>query len=330
MLNVGMISKWHVHANGYGKELISSGKVCIKAVWDEDADRGRNWAESLNADFIPDYGAFLSRGDITAVICNAPTTMHAELLVKASEAGKHIFTEKLLATNTADGERIRDAIIKSGVTFTVSLPLTSNPRMLYAKKIIESGALGRISGARMRRSHGGVSDKWLPEYWYDVSKTGGGSMMDLGAHPVYILAFLFGEPVRVSGMMSNLYGTTSDENAVATVEFKNGIIGTCETAFTTYGVPDILEVYGTEGSLFIWDEEVKIVTKDLNKLGVGFALPDKLPAALPSPILRFVDACIEGTGTPEYLGTDAALTMTKIIEAAYTSDKGNVIKVFSV
>ena len=327
-LNVGLISKWHVHAGGYGKELAASGKVCIQAVWDEDADRGRQWAESLGAEFMPDYGAFLSRGDIAAVICNAPTAMHADLLVKAAEAGKHIFTEKLLTTNAADGERLKNAIDKSGVTFTVSLPLTSNPGMLYAKQTVDSGVLGRISGARMRRSHSGVSDDWLPEYWYDVSKTGGGSMMDLGAHPVYVLAFLFGGPVRVSGVMTNLYGTTSDENAIATVEFANGIIGTCETAFTTYGVPDILEVYGSDGSLFIWGDEVRITTKGLNKLGVGCVSPDKLPAALPSPILRFVDACIDGTGTPEYLGTDAALTMTKIIEAAYISDKENKIKVF--
>jgi predicted dehydrogenase len=193
--------------------------------------------------------------------------------------------------------------------------------MIYAKNLVDSGTLGRISGGRMRRSHGGVSDKWLPEYWYDVSQTGGGAMMDLGAHPVYMMTFLFGVPVRLTGLMSNLYGTASDENAVVLAEFPGGVIASCETAFVTYGVPDILEVYGSEGSLFIWGNEIKLVTRALAGAGVKIAEPGNLPPNKPSPLMQFINACADGTGTPEYLGLDDALIMTKIIEAAYAFDK---------
>lgn len=65
---------------------------------------------------------------------------------------------------------------------------------------MDKGALGRITGARFRRSHGGVSGRRLPDYWFDTSLTGGGAMMDLGAHPVYILSFLFGAPKRIGGL----------------------------------------------------------------------------------------------------------------------------------
>ena len=328
MLNVGFVSAWHVHANGYANELISSGKVCIKAIWDEDEKRGAEWAEKRGAEFVPCYETFLNRKDFDAVICNAPTTMHPELLTKAAEAGKHIFTEKLLATNAAECEKLGEVIKKSGVIFTISLPLRSSPAMLYAKKLIDTGLLGKITGARMRRSHSGVSDDWLPEYWYDVSKTGGGAMMDLGAHPAYTLAFLFGEPVRVSGFMTNTYKTTSDENAVSLIEFKGGVVATCETAFVTYGVPDILEVYGTDGALFIRGDEIKISTRGMNGLGIRMASPDTLPPAKPSPLMQFVDACVNKTGTPEFLGPDDALVMTKIIEASYISDKSNKSVVF--
>ena len=328
MLNVGMLSAWHVHANGYANELEASGKVCIKAIWDDDAERGNKWAKERNIDFIPDYDEFLNRKDFTACICNAPTTMHPELIIKAADAGKHVFTEKLLATTVEDCKRIGDAVKRNGVIFTVSLPLRANPRIIYAKQMVDSGALGRVSGARMRRSHSGVSDNWLPEYWYDVSKTGGGSLMDLGAHPVYVLSFLFGEPVRVSGMTTNTYGTTSDENAIVLVEFNNGVLGTCETAFVTYGVPDILEVYGSEGSLFIWGDEVKVVTRDMNKIGVRSAKPENLPKEKPTPLMQFVDSCINGSGAPEYYGINDGLIMTKIIESAYISDKNNNMVIF--
>ena len=97
MLNVAMLSRWHVHADGYADTLKKTGKVNISAVWDENPARGEDWANKLGAPFIPDLDALLSRKDIDAVCCCTPTTMHRDVLVKAAEAGKHIFTEKARA-----------------------------------------------------------------------------------------------------------------------------------------------------------------------------------------------------------------------------------------
>ena len=51
MLRVAMLSKWHVHAAGYAREFLASGKAEIKAVWDEKPDRGEEWAKELGCDF---------------------------------------------------------------------------------------------------------------------------------------------------------------------------------------------------------------------------------------------------------------------------------------
>jgi predicted dehydrogenase len=323
MLSIAIISSWHVHTKDYTRQIRENDKARIVAMWDEDPVRGEAWAKEHEVEFIADYDVLLARPDIDAIVCCSPTTMHPELLKKAAKAGKHIYTEKLLATNTADCEELCRVIKESGVVFTISLPLRSAPRMLYAKQLVDAGTLGRITGARFRRSHGGVSDHWLPEHWFDVSATGGGAMMDLGAHPVYILSFLFGEPKRISGMSTNPFGTTSDENAIALVEFADGILATAETAFVTHGVPDILEIYGTEGSLFIRGEDVRLVTKGLQEMGVSAAQPDKLPAPRPLAVWQFIDACLAGSGSPEYLGLEDALTMTRMIEAFYHSDETN-------
>jgi predicted dehydrogenase len=324
-MNIGIISGWHVHAQGYVRELINSKKVKITAMYDEDPERGKKWAAELGTAFEADYDAFLARPEIEAVICNAPTTSHPALIGKAIAAGKHVFTEKILAVTTAECEKLCKAIDDSGLTFTIALPLRGDPQMLYVKRLLEDGALGRVTGARFRRSHNGVSDKWLPDYWFDVGKTGGGAMMDLGAHPMYILPFLLGEPKRLSAFTSNPYGTSSDENAVAVVEFADGIIATGETAFVTYGVPDILEVYGTDGSVFMRGDEVLVA----NRASGGKLVAQKsLPPAKPSPVMQFAEACIAGTGSPPCLGTKDALIMTKLIEAVYTSDKSGKAVVF--
>jgi predicted dehydrogenase len=321
MLTVGIISSWHVHAKGYVRELKESGKVEFRALWDENPEKGRAMAAEWGVEFEPDYGRFIARNDFSAVICNSPTTMHGELLSAAAAAKKDIFTEKLLAATTAEAEKLAETIRKAGVIFTISLPLRANPSVLYIKKLVDEGVLGRVTGARFRRSHGGVSDHWLPDYWFDTSLTGGGAMMDLGAHPVYILSFLFGAPKRLSGLTTRPFNTSSDENAVAIAEFKDGVLGIMETAFVTFGVPDLLEVYGTEGSVFMRGAELRLTTKALDGLSLGQAAPKVLPPARPSPLIQFADACIERGKSPEYLGLDDALIMTRMIEAVYNSDR---------
>ncbi|MDR2536301.1 MAG: Gfo/Idh/MocA family oxidoreductase [Treponema sp.] len=321
MLQVGIMSSWHVHAKDYVRELQESGKVQPAALWDENPEQGRARAAEWGAAFEADYDAFLNRKDFTAVICNAPTTMHRELLVKAAKAGKDIFTEKLLAPDMESAEAIAAEIRRAGVIFTISLPLRSNPAILYVKRLVEEGTLGRVTGGRFRRSHNGVSDHWLPEYWFDPALTGGGAMMDLGAHPVYVLSLLFGPPKRITGMVTNPFGTNSDENAIGIAEFRDGILGTMETGFVTFGVPDLLEVYGTEGSVFMRGSQIELTTKALCALGVSSGHPQNLPEAKPSPLMQFVEACINRTGSPEGLGLEDALIMTKIIETIYQTDK---------
>lgn len=327
MVRIGFVGVWHVHTKDYYRQLKACEGADIRAVWDEDPTTGREWAREHGVEFVESYDALLAREDIDAIVCVSPTTRHGDLLSKAAEAGKHIFTEKLLATTTADGERICKAVEKAGVICTVSLPLLANGKILYAKKLIEDGALGRVTGARFRRSHGGVSDHWLPGSWFDVSLSGGGALMDLGAHPVYVLSYLLGAPKRVSSLMTEIFGTGTDENAVALVEYENGVIGMCETAFVTYGVPDMLEVYGTDGSLFIHGDDIRVATKAIGALGAAQVTPRRLPDDLAQPVIRFVEAIEAGGPAPKHLGARDALVMTRIVEAAYGSDKaGQTIK----
>ena len=98
MLRVAMLSKWHVHAEGYARDFLKTGKAEITAVWDEKPERGAEWAQRLGCDFESDLDKLLAREDVDAVCCCTPTTMHTDVLIRAAKAGKHIFTEKVLAT----------------------------------------------------------------------------------------------------------------------------------------------------------------------------------------------------------------------------------------
>ena len=322
MLQVAMLSKWHVHAAGYARDVIATGKAKIAAVWDENVKRGEDWAKELNVDFEPDLDTLLARNDIDAVICCTPTTMHDDVLVKAANAGKHIFTEKALSTTVDGCKKIADAIKLNDVTFTISYPQLFNKSTKFIKSYIDSGKLGTVTTVRIRNAHSGVSNGWLPAYWFEEKDAGGGAMMDLGCHPMYQLAALCGKPKRISSLFNSPLGTKVDENAVSIIEFENGIIGISETGFDSYSSPHRIEVYGTEGTIIENDWKLSIRTKETAEFSDGFIEP-KADDSDTSPIEKFINACIDGTGTPDGLDLDAAIALTQLLENAYISDKTN-------
>ncbi len=327
MLRVAMLSKWHVHAAGYARDLIATGKAEIKAIWDEDSQRGKVWADELKVDFVSNIDALLARSDIDAVICCTPTTMHEEVLIKAANAGKHIFTEKALATTVEACKRIADAIITNGVTFTISYPQRFSKATKFIKSYIDSGKLGTVTTVRIRNAHSGVSGGWLPEYWFEEKDAGGGAMMDLGCHAMYQLAALCGKPKRISAMFNSPLGSKVDENAVSIIEFENGILGISETGFDSYASPYRIEVYGTDGTIFAENNNINIKTKDTAEISNAFIEPKAEENDI-SPIIKFIDACIDGTGTPEGMDLDAAIALTQLLENSYISDKTNTTVVF--
>jgi len=324
MLNVAMLSKWHVHADGYANQLVQSGKVNIVAVWDDDVERGKQWAERLGVEFVADLDKLLARNDFEAVICDAPTTKHKDVLVKAANAKKHIFTEKALASTMSDCLEIEKAVKENGVTFVISLPQRGTGLIQFAKKLIDNGEFGKVSLVRIRNGHNGVSGKWLPEYWFDKNDAAGGAMMDLGCHPMYTVSYLCGKPARVMGLFNAPFGSKVDENAMSAIEFANGTIGIAETSFISYSSPGIVEVYGSEATLLAYGSDVKFISSKMKGLVDGYAKP-AIPRDRPSPLMQFVDACIEGTGSPEGLGICDGIALTELLENAYISDAENKI-----
>ncbi|MBQ4354631.1 MAG: Gfo/Idh/MocA family oxidoreductase [Clostridia bacterium] len=324
MVKVAMLSKWHVHAPGYAGQLKNSGKAEIVAVWDDNAERGEAWAKELGCEFIPCLDTLLAREDIEAVICDAPTTAHCEILTKAAKAGKHIFTEKALCPTVAECLEVKKAVEEAGVTFTISYPQRGRPSVQFAKKMLEAGAFGKVTLVRSRDAHNGVSGNWLPDYWFDKDAAAGGAMMDLGCHPMYLLAHFLGKPKRVTGLFTAPYGKPVDENAVAIAEFADGALGIAETGFVSVGSPQTIEIYGTEGSMIAHGEDVQFTSKKLAGIVNGFIKPD-LPRAKESPLMQFINAVEAGTGSPEYLGIDDAIALTELLENAYKGDESNTI-----
>ncbi|WP_226536785.1 Gfo/Idh/MocA family protein [Fictibacillus halophilus] len=322
-MNVALLSKWHVHAVDYAREAKENESISIKMVWDENPDRGAEWASELNVDFESNLDDVFSNPEIDGVIVTTATNRHKDIVIAAANHGKHIFTEKVLAFTVEECEEIYKAVEDNNVQLMVNLPRLTESFYLYAQEAVDKGLLGDITYIRCRVAHNGsVPSKenpkgWLPEHFYNKEECGGGALIDLGAHPIYLTNRLGGKVKAVTGKLNEFYKLGVDDNAVVMVEYESGAMGMIETGFLSFGSPQQLELYGTEGTLMIEGENVRIKSKHLNT--DEWVTPEKLPQPIQSAMEQWEEA-IQNGKKPSITKEDV-LNLTAINEAAAASNK---------
>ncbi len=329
-LGVAALSFAHVHAPGYARQIAEHPRARLLVVWDDDADRGRAAAQRHGVPFEPDLERALRFDGVQAVVCNAPSAQHPQVLLAAAAAGLHLFTEKVLALTVADCDRILAATRAAGVQLMVSMPQLCGADVRWAKEAIESGRLGDITFVRTRIGHNAALDGWWkPGNWFrDPELAGGGALMDLGCHPVYRLRYLLGQPRSAIARLTSLRGTYEvDDNAVVVVEFENGALGTVEASWVQHGGPTGIAIYGTRGWALLGYPGAPIMVGGEAFTGEqgGTLLPDKLPKPWRSPMDQWIDAILDGRQAeirPEF-----GRQLTEIMQAATLSEReGRVVR----
>ena len=318
-LRVAMLSRWHVHANDYCRQINQNEQSEVAAVWDESPDRGKAWADELEVPFLSDLDNLLNSQAIDAVCVVTPTNMHRDVLISAANAGKHIFTEKVLTPTVAEAREVAQAVRDSQVKFCISFPRRGLPELKYAKEAIDKGLIGDVTLVRIRIAHAGASRDWLPEHFYDAEACGGGAMMDLGAHGMYLSCWLAGTPKRVSSTFSYMTDKQVEDNAVSVIEFENGAIAVNETSFVAYPDSYSLEVDGTEGGIRMLSPRTGVEIRSDHLESKGWEQVSDVPDPSASPIAQWIDGCLNDQ--PIEYGIDEAVQLTEVMAAAYTSHR---------
>ncbi|MGP4079441.1 Gfo/Idh/MocA family protein [Pseudalkalibacillus sp. R45] len=322
MINVALLSRWHVHADDYAKLAHENENVSIKLVWDENPERGKRWAEELGVPFTSQLESVLADPEIDAVIVDTPTNRHKEIILSAARHGKHIFTEKVLAFTVKDCEEIYETVKENNVQLMVSLPRLTENYYLYAQDVVDQGLLGKLTTIRCRLAHNGAvplegkSTGWLPEHFFNKEECGGGALIDLGAHPIYLTNRLAGKADSVSARLQQTEGHDVDDNAVALIEYDSGALGVLETGFLSTGSPFQLELYGTEGTLLIEDQQIRMKSSKLNG---EWVIPESLPEPHHSPFDQWVRSI--ANNEPTTISESDVLGLTLINEASKISDE---------
>jgi len=313
-VKVAVCGVWHVHATDYTKEALARAEVL--GFYERDDALAAAFAEKHPVPRFASMEELLASEAEGVIVCSA-SSCHTEDIIRIAEAKKNIFTEKVLALTDEEAERIAEAVKRNGVSLTISLFQKYLGSRMAVHEVAMSGELGKLNYLRFRNCHSGSVNDWLPNHFYNAKECGGGAMIDLGAHGMYLTHWILGMPVSAKSVFTRACSEGGailknkdgvEDNAVTVMQFEGGAIAVNETGFVSRISPPVFEVFGEQGYVRMEGDSVVKCTAATG----GQCVAVDVPASLPIPIVQFLEnQPLEGCSLEE------ALALTHMMVLAY-------------
>ncbi len=245
IIGAGRIGK--VHAETLAFRVPESRIVAI-------ADVNREAAQSVAArcgipKIAESSAEILADPRIEAVLICSSTNTHADLIVQAAQAGKHIFCEKPIAHSLHQIDRALAAVAKAGVQLQVGFNRRFDANFARVREAVVNGEIGSP-----RLMHIISRDPSPPPLSY--VRVSGGMFMDMTIHDFDMARFLIGsevEEIYTAGgvMVDPAIGEAGDlDTAMIVLRFRNGVIGSIDNCRqAAYGYDQRVEILGSEGKI---------------------------------------------------------------------------------
>ncbi len=186
---------------------------------------------------------------INAVYVATPVFLHAPQTIQSLRAGKHVLCEKPMAMNEAEARSMVEVAEQSEKIFGVAYYRRCYPKIQRAKELLEAGAIGKPVFAELTNHmwfDGTGNRGWL----FDPAKAGGGPLFDIASHRIDVLNFLFGQPQRAIGQLSNVvHQYAVEDNATVMIEYAGGVRGIVDVRWHSKVGRDECRIRGTDGEI---------------------------------------------------------------------------------
>lgn len=267
-LTWGIIGAGNI-ANTFATELPLSETGTLLAIGSRNQESADKFGERFK---VPRrYGSYeqvLTDKDVEAVYIAVPHPMHREWAIKAAEAGKHILCEKPIGLNQIDAASIIEAARHNDVFLMEAFMYRCHPQIAKLRELISSGSIGHVRVIESAFSYG---DSFGPGKWYLERALAGGAIIDVGGYCTSASRLIAGaaqgkpfvDPIKVTavGHIGERSGT--DDYSLALLSFPGDIFAYNLTG-TQLSTPNIIRVYGTEGSIEVpnpWIPPAKTSTR---------------------------------------------------------------------
>ncbi len=248
MLGSGFVADFYMQglANVHGHEVIVN--------YSRGLERATAFAQSWSIpESSTDFENLIGRTDIDLFLIALPNDAHLPVSLALSKSGRNQVCTKPLGRTRHEAKSMLDAARNSGALHGYAETEVFAPCVVKARQIVAEGGVGKVHWVRSRESHSGPHSA----HFWDVKKTGGGAMNDLGCHCIAAARYFFGkedpivEVMAWGGRLMHHEKTAGEDNALLILNFASGGIGHCELSWTTKGGLDLRnEIHGSEGSIF--------------------------------------------------------------------------------
>ena len=198
------------------------------------------------------YEDLLAKTDADVVVLSTPSGLHADQTILAAQAGKHVITEKPMATRWQDGKRMVAACDAAGVRLFVVKQNRRNATLQLLKRALDGGRFGRIYMVT-------VNVFWnRPQSYYDSGKWrgtwefDGGAFMNQASHYVDLLDWLIGPVESVQAYTATLARNIEvEDTGVMAVRWRSGALGTMSVTMLAYpkNFEGSITVFGERGTV---------------------------------------------------------------------------------
>lgn len=250
--------------------------------------------------------------EVDAVYIATPPGSHVDYALECIKADKPIYIEKPMARTWEECQVINQAAEKAGVPVYVAYYRRSLPYFKKVKEIVDSGVLGKILLINMQQYFPARDEDHQPDNlpWRVIPEdSGGGYFHDVGCHALDILFYMFGDPLEVSGKVSNVGGLYAPEDTLsASLILPNNILvgGSWSLIIPESYRKDRIEVIGETGKL-----EFSIFSFEPILLTIGDqveSFSSIQPEHIQMPLIQSIVSELLGEGNCPSTGKTAAVT----------------------
>lgn len=276
----------------------------------------RAFLESHGGRSFQSYEEVLAADEVDGILLATPHTTHAEQIIAAAEAGKHVFVEKPFTLDVASGSKATATAENAGVVLQVGHQRRRQPANRHIKELIDTGALGSVTMIETHQSTPNAL-RFEPNYWRAKgTESPLGGMTSLGVHMLDTMTYVLGEIATVFVMSKRIIDFPPIDHATALLfEFTSGPLGYLGTSFVVPRVTTVT-VRGTAGSVTNEVDGKRLLTQSID---------DQQPTEEPIEVIdtvadqldEFVRS-IRGETRPETGGREG-LEVVAILEAAIAS-----------
>jgi predicted dehydrogenase len=236
--------------HGHAQRLQGSGQVDIVAVTEPSpasVDRFRQ-VTGLSPTVYQDHREMLAAEHLDAVLIGSPHTAHFDQSRECLEAGAHVLSEKPMVCTVAHARTLVEVSRRAGKVLMISYQRHTEPKYLWMKQQISSGALGKISYISAISCQ-----EWLAftggSWRQDPALSGGGQLNDTGSHFVDVLIWL-GGPVTQVTALQDFRGTQVDINSAVSFRYASGALGSFTVIGDTHSWWEDWTISGENGTIF--------------------------------------------------------------------------------